>query len=44
MRSSMTLFATAAADPTAFNHVLDAFFAGRRDDATEALLGGTESP
>ena len=41
LRSSMTLFATAAADPAAFDRVLDAFFAGRRDAATVALLAGS---
>ena len=41
LRSSMTLFAISAADPAAFDRVLDAFFAGRRDAATVALLAGS---
>jgi len=38
LRSSMTLFARAARDGRPFADVLDRFFAGERDDATERLL------
>lgn len=40
-RSSMTLFAAAADDPTPFVAVLEAFFDGARDAATLALLAET---
>ncbi len=40
LRSSMTLFAAAAEDPTPFAAVLDAFFAGARDAGTLDRLGG----
>ena len=40
LKSSMTLFAAVAADPTLFASVLDAFFDGERDPATLALLDG----
>ncbi len=40
LRSSMTLFVAAAADPAPFVAVLDAFFAGARDPATLERLGG----
>jgi uncharacterized protein (DUF1810 family) len=42
LRSSMTLFERAAADPSdaePFARVLDHFFGGRRDDATTGILG-----
>lgn len=38
LRSSMTLFATAAADPAPFEAVLAAFYDGRPDERTLALL------
>lgn len=38
LRSSMTLFAAVADDPTPFRAVLDRFYAGRDDPATLALL------
>jgi uncharacterized protein (DUF1810 family) len=38
LRSSMTLFARVAADPTPFQDVLDHWYGGRTDDATDALL------
>lgn len=38
LRSSMTLFAAAAADPAPFVAVLDRFYGGARDPATIALL------
>jgi uncharacterized protein (DUF1810 family) len=38
LRSSMTLFARAAPDETLFTDVLDRFFGGRTDPATEDLL------
>ncbi|WP_029433195.1 DUF1810 domain-containing protein [Blastococcus sp. URHD0036] len=38
LRSSMTLFAAAAPDEPVFGEVLDAFFAGERDDATTSRL------
>ena len=38
LRSSMTLFAAAAADATPFRAVLDRFFEGADDPATLALL------
>jgi uncharacterized protein (DUF1810 family) len=39
LRSSMTLFARAAPDQTVFGAVLDRFYGGRPDPATDALLG-----
>ena len=39
LRSSMTLFAVAAADPAPFIEVLDAFYGGAPDPATLKLLG-----
>ena len=39
LRSSMTLFAAAADDPTPFTAVLDRFYAGKRDPATLAAIG-----
>jgi uncharacterized protein (DUF1810 family) len=39
LRSSMTLFARAAAEEPLFEQVLDRYFAGRHDEATERLLG-----
>ncbi len=39
LRSSMTLFAVAAADPAPFVEVLDAFYGGAPDPATLKLLG-----
>jgi uncharacterized protein (DUF1810 family) len=38
LHSSMTLFARAAPDQPAFRQVLDRFFGGRFDAATDALL------
>lgn len=38
LRSSMTLFAAAAAHERVFARVLDRFFAGERDEATTARL------
>lgn len=38
LASSMTLFGAVAADPAPFAAVLDAFYAGRRDERTLALL------
>jgi uncharacterized protein (DUF1810 family) len=40
LRSSMTLFHRAAPDEAAFRQVLDRFFGGRPDAATDRLLGG----
>ena len=40
LRSSMTLFAAAAEDPTPFAAVLDALFTGARDAGTLDRLGG----
>jgi uncharacterized protein (DUF1810 family) len=40
LKSSMTLFEAVAADPAPFAAVLDSIFAGGRDRATIALLGG----
>ncbi|MGC1462929.1 MAG: DUF1810 domain-containing protein [Terracidiphilus sp.] len=37
-RSSMTLFSRAAADPSAFNHALEKYFAGHPDPQTLELL------
>ncbi|WP_231023785.1 DUF1810 domain-containing protein [Sphingomonas sp. IC-11] len=39
LRSSMTLFAAAADDPSAFERVLSRFFNGERDPLTIDLLG-----
>ena len=41
LRSSMTLFLRAAPEEPVFGQVLDAFFDGRRDPATEQLLRST---
>ncbi|HVV30830.1 MAG TPA: DUF1810 domain-containing protein [Mycobacteriales bacterium] len=41
LRSSMTLFARAAPHEPAFQQVLDAFFDGIPDPATDAILGRT---
>jgi uncharacterized protein (DUF1810 family) len=38
LRSSMTLFASAAPDEPAFGQVLDQYFAGALDDATTSRL------
>jgi len=38
LRSSMTLFARAAPEESAFQQVLDRYFGGEADAATEALL------
>jgi uncharacterized protein (DUF1810 family) len=38
LRSSMTLFTTAAPDEPVFREVLERFFAGKRDEATLARL------
>jgi uncharacterized protein (DUF1810 family) len=40
LRSSLTLFARAAPEDPLFGEVLDRYFDGRPDDATDALLGG----
>jgi len=40
LRSSLTLFEAAADDPAPFAAVLDAFFGGERDPATQALIDG----
>ena len=39
LRSSMTLFHRAAPDEPVFAQVLDRFFGGVADEATDALLG-----
>ncbi|HEX8752851.1 MAG TPA: DUF1810 domain-containing protein [Solirubrobacterales bacterium] len=39
LRSSMTLFAAASPEEPVFAEVLDRFYDGRRDPATERLLG-----
>ncbi|MCU4183317.1 DUF1810 domain-containing protein [Acidiferrimicrobium sp. IK] len=39
LRSSMTLFLRAAPDESVFKEVLDRFFDGHGDDATDRLLG-----
>lgn len=39
----MTLFARAAPDEPLFGQVLDRYFDGRGDDATEQLLSGQPS-
>ena len=41
VRSAMTLFQRAAPDEPVFGRVLDRFYAGRADPATEAMLGGS---
>jgi uncharacterized protein (DUF1810 family) len=38
LRSSMTLFARAASDDPVFGQVLDRYFGGAADEATEELL------
>jgi uncharacterized protein (DUF1810 family) len=40
LRSSMTLFHRAAPDEPVFREVLDRFYGGRVDDATDAILAG----
>ena len=40
LRSSMTLFMRAAPEEEAFRHVLDRYFGGRPDPATDELLAG----
>ena len=40
LRSSMTLFARAAPEESVFDEVLDRYFDGRADEATDALLAG----
>ena len=44
LRSSMTLFHLAAPDEPLFAHVLDHWFGGRRDDATEVILAQQSTP
>jgi len=39
LRSSMTLFHRAAPDEPAFREVLDRYYGGRPDEATDAILG-----
>jgi uncharacterized protein (DUF1810 family) len=41
LRSSMTLFHRAAPDEPEFRDVLDRFYGGRPDEATDSILGGT---
>ena len=41
LRSSMTLFARAAPESPLFRDVLDRYFDGVEDDATDALLSGS---
>ena len=41
LRSSMTLFARAAPEDPLFRDVLDRYFGGVADDATDALLSGS---
>ena len=41
LRSSMTLFARAAPEDPAFGRVLDAFYAGEADAATDGLLASS---
>jgi uncharacterized protein (DUF1810 family) len=43
LRSSMTLFARAAADPAVFQAVLDRYYDGRPDERTLELLGAPGS-
>ena len=40
LRSSMTLFARSATEDQLFRDVLDRYFGGVADDATDALLSG----
>jgi uncharacterized protein (DUF1810 family) len=40
VRSSMTLFLRAAPDEPLFREVIDRFYGGRTDDATDAILDG----
>ena len=40
LRSSLTLFARAAPEDPVFGEVLDRYFDGRPDEATDALLAG----
>jgi uncharacterized protein (DUF1810 family) len=40
LRSSMTLFARADPDAPVFSQVLDQYFGGEADDATDSLLTG----
>ena len=40
LRSSMTLFHRAAPEEHAFSDVLDRFYGGRPDEATDAILSG----
>lgn len=40
LQSSMTLFVRAAPEQRVFHEVLDRFYGGRTDDATDRLLGG----
>ena len=42
LRSSMTLFALAAPGEPSFTRVLDGYYAGQADAATERLLAGTD--
>jgi uncharacterized protein (DUF1810 family) len=42
LRSSMTLFQRASPDEALFAQVLERYFAGAADDATDAILGGSE--
>jgi uncharacterized protein (DUF1810 family) len=44
VRSSMTLFRRAAPDEPVFGQVLDRFYDGRADPATEAMLGEWAEP
>ncbi len=43
LRSSMTLFARAAPEEPLFQQVLDQYFGGRADEATDRLLNAPES-
>jgi uncharacterized protein (DUF1810 family) len=43
LRSCATLFARVAPEEPLFAAVLDRFFDGRPDPATDALLGGSEA-
>ncbi|HVZ63375.1 MAG TPA: DUF1810 domain-containing protein [Lacunisphaera sp.] len=38
LQSSMTLFATVASSPSVFERVLECFYAGNRDEQTDAFL------
>jgi len=44
LRSSMTLFAAAADDPTPFEAVLDRFYGGEPDERTRSLLASKDAP